>query len=137
VRETGIPEKAEHRVIGDAERLERLCDVVDMMGVGMLGKRQLLVSFAYSVLYNDPEPRACKWVQGDPSGPSPVRLCPLEARDPTGDAPRNGLEPRRVGGIGGSDTYVSARMLDKGAKRVADRVHSVRFAPGFVFLQGR
>jgi ankyrin repeat protein len=46
VRETGIPEKAEHRVIGDAERLERLCDVASMTGVGMSGKRQLLVSFA-------------------------------------------------------------------------------------------
>jgi hypothetical protein len=60
VRETGIPEKADHRVIGDAERLERLCDVADKVGVGMSGKRQLLVSFTYSVLYNDPEIRACK-----------------------------------------------------------------------------
>jgi hypothetical protein len=42
VRETGIPEKADHRVIGDAERLERLCDVADKVGVGMSGKRQLL-----------------------------------------------------------------------------------------------
>jgi hypothetical protein len=85
----------------------------------------------------DPEPRACKWVQGDPNGASPVRLCPLEARDLTGDAPRNGLELRRVGGIGGSDTFVSARMLDKGAKRVADRVYVARLAPGVVFRLGQ
>jgi hypothetical protein len=51
--------------------------------------------------------------------------------------PRNGLELRRVGGIGGSDTYVSARMLDKGAKRVADRVHAVRLAPGVIFRPGQ